>query len=711
MFHVPRGALLLAFLLLTKWAAGAEQPPVILITIDTLRADHLPMWGASGVATPTLQALADRSVLFEQAVTTAPLTLPAHASLMTGTYPHFHQVRDNSTARLSGRIPTMATLLKRRGYETAAFVSSVVLDRRYGLDQGFDYYGDRFGSDVRYSGTAAERAAGSVLAEFRGWLESRTNAEPFFAWIHLYDPHAPYDPPESFDRRGYKGEIEYVDHELGGLFELLKRTGLERQSLILLLSDHGEDLDEHREPTHGFFLYDTVLRIPLLMKLPSEQLAGTRVTQQVRIIDVLPTVFQVLGSPLPRDARTQGAGLLSLALGKSGRALEAYSESLMPRIHFGWSALFSLRTPDFKLIEAPQPELYDLRKDPGEKRNLFEQRRGLGNQLRQQLRGIRSRFEGQAAETVAVDPRQQAKLQSLGYLSSSAPVTVPLDLEDRPDPKLKIDVYAEIYRGMQAFVEGDFSKATSHLERARTLDRSASLVHDYLGRTYARQGRPREAISSYRTAAQLNPGNYEISLNLATAYLQAGDFKEAESGFTMLTTLNESDWQSWHYLGTSRVQLGNLAGAAEAFQRAAALDPKHPDTLFNLGSVYEGQAKHLRAVEIFQRLVALEPGDPQAWNSLATNYEAAGLRSQSEEAYRKAIKANPDYAITYFNFGNLYARAGDWKRAESLYRETIQRDKGFVQAYLTLAVVLEQQGKREEADRFKRLAEQLQKGG
>ncbi len=689
--------------------AQPDRPPVILITIDTLRADHLPMWGAKNVRTPHLQALSERSVLFEQAISPVPLTLPAHASLMTGSYPHYHQIRDNSASRLSGKLPSLATVLKQRGYATGAFVASAVLDRRYGLERGFDHYGDQFSVAARFSGKVAERPARPVIDEAIQWMKPR-RGEAFFAWIHLYDPHAPYSAPGEFADRGYSGEIEYADQQLGRLFDFLKGNGWDRDALITVLSDHGEDLGEHQEPTHGFYIYDTVLHIPWLLKLPGDEYAGTRVSQQVRIIDVLPTLLQILRIPLAGQPSLQGRGLLSEIAGKGDREAEAYAESLYARTHFGWSSLFALRSGGYKFIEAPRPELYNLKADPGERQNIFSTNQSLANQMRQRLREIRSRYRSQdPAQQVEIDPAQRERLASLGYLSAAQPVDVPLEPEGLADPKDKIGVYSLIYKGMQAFVEGRFEQSKQHLLQARQGDPSLPRVHDYLGRVLSRLNRPQEAVESYRQALKLAPGDVQASTNLAFAYLQADRPKEAAAGLELLTKLNPSDWQAWHFLGVSRTRTGDMKGAAAAFEKAVGANPAQKDALFNLGTVYEGQRMHLKAVEVFRRLVRVAPQDSGAWNSLATNLDLSGLRDQADQAYQSALAADPDWAVSYFNYANFYARQQDWRRAEGLYRQAVARDPQFGQAFLNLSVVLEQQGKAQEASQMRAQAGKLLK--
>ncbi len=688
----------------------AEKQPdvnwVVLITIDTLRADHLPAWGAAGIATPHLDTLAGKSVVFSRAATPAPLTLPAHASLFSATYPHFHGIRDNSGYRLPEGIATLAEHLKKSGYSTAAFLGSAVLDRHFGLDRGFDYYGDRFETSDLLRGVAAERRASAVIDEVLGWME-RNDPRRLFLWIHLYDPHSPYEAPGEFSGRGYRGEIEYVDRQLGRLFESLARRQRLDSSLIAVLSDHGEDLNQHGEPTHGFFLYETVLHVPLLIKFPDNRFAGKTVDQPVQIIDVAPTLLQALR--LPRLEQAQGRGLLGLLRGTPVTPPVAYAETLYPRLHFGWSPLYALTAGRHKYIDAPRPELYDLTKDPAEKENLYDKERALANQLRDQLQTVRTRFRSELdPKPAAVDPALRERLQSLGYATLSRPHDVGLE-PSGADPKDKVEIYAEIYRGMEAYTQAELADARSHFEAAIRQDPGVPLAHDYLGSTFLALGDPKAAIDAYKKATELAPERAAINLNLAFAYLEAGRLDAAQSGFELVTQLAPEDWQAWQLLGVTHTRQGRTEEAAEAFEEVLQRSPDHREALFNLGSIYEGQRKFLMAVEVFRRLTQVAPGFAAAWNSLATNYQYAGLGESAEKAFQRAIELDLQYAEALYNYGNLMAQRGLAERAEQLYRQAVRADPEFALAYHNLGVVLEILGRAAEAAEAQATYERLSK--
>lgn len=676
----------------SEWCVAAHS--IVLVTIDTVRADYLSPGRAGKVHTPALERLAKQGIVFTQAISPVPLTLPAHASLMTATYPPVHGVRDNSGPHLGSTLPTLATILKDRGYATAAFVGSSVLDRSFGLARGFEYYGDSFRAP-RLFGMTAERNAKAVIDEALNWLGANRKT-PFLIWVHLYDPHAPYEPPADFPKRGYEGEIEYTDQQLDRLLNHLRDSRQFDSTLITVLSDHGEDLSQHGEPTHGFFVYDTVLRIPFLLKLPGNRFAGSRVDRQVRIIDVLPTLLQSLQLPVP--ASVQGRGLLGYVSGKRAQSLECYAETLYPEMHFGWSRLIALRTGDYKFIDAPQPELYDLRKDPGETKNLYSTQRALSNQLKTGLEALRSKQRAVTPGAVTVSPELRERLKSLGYVTLSTGAAA----GDKPhgrasDPKSKVDVYAEIYRGMEAAVQGKFQQALQYFQKALRKDPLVPIAYDYLGSAYLALHRNDDAVESYRKALQLSPGNRDFILNLAYGYLQAERLREAEEGFRLLIEQNPGDWQPWRLLGLTLIRRGDPSEAVVAFQQALAKNPSQPETLYDLARLYQQQKKYPQAVEIFRRLVKLIPDDAELWTSLGSNYKETGMFEPAEEAYQRALSIDPKLAAAYYNYGNLLVEQRNWLGAVEKYRQAIALDPNFAPSYHNLAVALDALGQTNEA--------------
>ena len=427
-------------------SAPPQKPPtptgILIVTLDTTRADYLTAYGSSRVLTPNLDRLAAEGVVFEQASTVAPLTVPAHCSLFTGLLPPQHGVRDNG-GRLSAHHQTLAEILRGRGFHTAAFVASVVLGPGRGLDAGFDVYEAGLTKGRRVAG-GLQRPADHVVDDAVAWLEARDDS-PFFAWVHLYDPHAPYDPPEphrtAYRDDPYAGEIAFVDEQVGRLLNVLDRRRLLEHTAVVVTADHGESLHEHGEPGHGFFIYDSVIRVPLIVRAAG--IAPRRVPDVVRIIDVMPTVLRLTGASA---AGTDGVSLLPLMTGAAQSLdLEAYAESETPE-RFGWSRLRSLRAGRFKLIDAPRPELYDIATDPAELQNLHATRPTIAATMSLRLSRLTRRLSSPGADDPGRPTAETiAQLTALGYVGGARPAGVRGD-GVLPDPKDHIDEYNALVR-------------------------------------------------------------------------------------------------------------------------------------------------------------------------------------------------------------------------------------------------------------------------
>src|SRR6476659_8090698 len=363
---------------------------LVIVTLDTTRADRIGAYGSHEVETPTIDRLASEGVLFEQAVSAAPLTLPAHSSLFTGRFPPEHGVRDNGGFFLGPEQLTLAEVLKARGYRTGGFVGAYVLDSKWGLNQGFDTYVDDFDlSKTRgVSLGAIQRPGNEVVDKALPWIQ-QSAATPFFAWIHLYDAHSPYRPPEPFASRyrghPYNGEIAFADSQVGRIVAQLQSSGLFDRTVVVVMGDHGESLGDHGESAHGFFIYESVTHVPLVIRAPFSLTANRRVADPVRSVDVMPTVLDLLGVPQP--GAISGVSLVSLMTGaKRELGLDTYSEAMYPLHHYGWSDLRALRSGRYKVIDSPRPELYDLDRDPQEATNIFAERQALGDRMIAQLR-------------------------------------------------------------------------------------------------------------------------------------------------------------------------------------------------------------------------------------------------------------------------------------------------------------------------------------
>lgn len=421
---------------------GAERSTwnVLVLTLDTTRADRLGAYGFVGADTPHIDRLAREGVLFEQAESVAPLTLPAHCSLFTGRFPFQHGVRDNGSP-LNSTERTLAQVLKAEGVRTAAFAAAYVLDARWGLARGFEQYDGIF-KPRRDDGRQREdvrRPADEVVDHALAWLDTVSGSR-FFAWLHFYDADAPYESPDGHANRapGYQGAISFVDSQVGRVLAFLDARHLRERTLVVLVGDHGESLGEHGERTHGLFVYEGVTRVPLIIRAPSPRMRGRRVTDVVRSVDVMPTVLGLLGIPIL--ASITGTTLVPRMTGATHEAeLETYSETMYPRDHFGWSELRALRAGRFKLIAAPRPELYDLDTDPGEEHNLYQSRPALAATLAGRLRAREQHAQERAPSDRAIDPDARARLAAVGYVGGSSDIGRPGT--ELPDPKDNIGLY------------------------------------------------------------------------------------------------------------------------------------------------------------------------------------------------------------------------------------------------------------------------------
>jgi arylsulfatase A-like enzyme/Tfp pilus assembly protein PilF len=665
---------LVFILLLLSFSFGQEnrqraQPVrVLVITIDTLRADHLECYGYQKIKTPNVNRLARDGVLFEHAFSPVPLTLPAHCSIFTGTYPWFHGVRDQSGSSLATGSETLASKLKMQGLPTAAFVGSFVLDSRFGLSQGFDYYYDHFDSTRarRNAADPLERRAEVVAREAIHWMEGQ-QGNGFFAWLHFYDPHVPYAPPDPFKSRysqnPYDGEIAYTDSVVGTVLDFLILRGWYEGALVVLASDHGEDLGDHGENTHGYFVYDSTVRVPLIIKLPHGSHAGRRVGPQVRLIDLMPTVLRVAGCSPGKDV--QGRSLLSLlSSGTQRPAEDAYGETFYPFHHFGWSPLHYIRTAKFKYIVAPSPELYDLERDPGEKINLVAQRQALADQLRARLHAGYGRLQRvRPSQNQPVDLATQDALRSLGYLSQSSRTFRLSGDRNLSDPKQKLPLYTLFQSALLESQTNLPDAASQKLKAILAKDPGLTDAHIHLGLIYKRSGNYALAIEHFQQAIKSDHSNVLAVYNLAHSYALAGKSREAVLGF----------------------------------ERTLALNPKEVRAHVGLGIAYQTEGNHERAVQEYLRALEIDPHDSTARNNLGSIYLHRREVEKAMTEFRRSLEINNESAETHNLIGSAYWLKNDAGAATSEFREAIRLDKSYLDAYLNLGMLLANQGQLRDA--------------
>jgi choline-sulfatase len=616
-----------------KAVAPLRRLNLVLVTIDTLRPDRLGCYGYSKIGTPNLDRFARKGVLFENAVAQAPLTAPSHASMMTGLYPPVHTVRDTGGFFLPPSKPTLATLLQAQGWDTAAFIGSAVLKKSFGFSPGFAVYDDEMpkpdGSAI--PGEYPERRAAAVVDRAIGWLQSQSG-KPFFLWVHVYDPHLPYDPPapfrEKYKGRLYDGEVAYTDQQLGRLFEIVSRKSPAENTLIAVLSDHGESLSEHGEYAHGVFLYDSTLRIAFMMAGPGIP-AGLRVKQQARTIDLLPTLLDLMGGNAPNGV--QGASLVPSLAGKEVATAYSYVESMYPKINMNWADLRGMRTNRWKYIRAPKPELYDLAQDPAESNNVVASHPAEVREMDAQLKGVIGSGSSQGAEkveTTMADPRTMDQLRSLGYTGGASKGVYELngkgvDPKDRveilkllnfavtPDSGLPLSRRITMLRQAVAedptnaavyFHLGDLYRMAGRFGELVALYQDAirkGLRNDWLysrlGYLYSQQGNPTKAISYFESAAQLNPSDYVSLEGLAMAYQATGRLAEAERAWTWILRVNPEYAPAYNELGIASYRKGDLTKAREYFEKATRLNPNLLEAQLNLGRIYIKMGANARA--------------------------------------------------------------------------------------------------------------------
>lgn len=600
-----------ALLTVVATATAATRPNIVLVTIDTLRADHLGCYGSKLGATPTLDALAKESVRFDQAVSPVPLTRPAHTSLLTGLYPNEHGVRDNLPARLAPGVPTIATRLRAEGYDTAAFVGSFLLGRGSGLESGFATFGDGSGASGAKDvvGAAAERPAGEVVSEAISYLGSAHS--PFFLWVHLYDPHAPYAPPEPFRTKYaadlYTGEIAYVDAEIGKLLKALPPS--DNGTAVLVTADHGEGLGDHGEAEHGVLVYEESIHVPLLLRYPGVVAPDGVVDEPVSLVDVAPTLLSIASVP------TSGPSLLA----PERRPL--YFESYYGKLHFGWAPLRGVREGATKLVFAPRSELFDLDSDPNELHDLSRERKDVARKLYARLQEIEARGEADAVGT-ALDPGDAERLLSLGYLGSTAA------RETGADPKDEIakftDFGAKLREAISRFDAGDCESARPLLEELGKRDILSFEVHLYLARCHRLEGDLEGAIREYRAASVIFDDYSPLHLEYGGALAQSGDHVGAARAFERGLEISPTA-RAAVGLAAARRKLGNVPGAIQALRQALALDANDADSWNELGALLLSSDDVEGAVEAFEKAVALRPEDELLRHNLEF---ARGIKSR-----------------------------------------------------------------------------------
>ena len=672
---------------------------VLVITVDTIRADHVGAYGYSDVETPAMDALAREGVLFTRAYSPTPLTLPAHTSIFSGTYPLNHGVRDNGGYIVPDELTTMAEIFEDQGYDTAAFIAAYVLDSRWGLNQGFDTYFDDFDlSDQRFiSMGAVQRPANEVIDATVAWLNEARQG-PFFLWVHLYDPHAPYDPPEPYMSRyagaRYDGEIAFTDSQIDRLLTTLEARGLGDNTFIVLAGDHGESLGEHGEVQHGFFIYEGATHVPLIFRVPIEGFGGIERSEVVSLVDIMPTVLEMCGLESPDHV--QGASLVPFFhSGFTGEPRYAYSETFYPRLHYGWSELTSIQDERYKLIMSPEPELYDLQEDPGESINLVESRRAIFGQLRDDAEVLIASLseEESQAKFMDVDEETLKKLASLGYIGSFQ-ISSDAPAEALPSPRDKIGIYNKAIDARHAMQFERYEEAERLFSEILVEDPGVLTAYRSLAQLYSLQERFEEAITLYRAAIPLMPDDPLGYVHLAEAQIELGDLAAAEATVLGALELVEPHPQIFFLLGDISRRQQDYPRAIQYFGEVLSLDPESSGAHAGLGAVYFHIERYGAAEENARRALVINGKIQGAHFTVARVLEEKGDVGGAVREYQEELEVNPGHAGALFNLAMIHRGAGHPAEEEGLLHQVLEIDPEHALANLFMARIYLSRGER-----------------
>ena len=664
-----------------KSSAGVDT---LLITIDTLRADHVGAYGAKGAETPTIDALAHDGVLFERAYSQVPLTLASHTSLLTGTYPFRNGVQDFTGQPLRPEIRTVAEALKTNGYDTAAIVSSYVLDRSWGLDKGFNLYYDVFrgSSFLENDPGLVERKAGPSVDQALRWLR-QPHTKPFFLWLHLYDPHSGYEPPEPFRTRfaesPYDGEIAYADSQLARVINYLKQRRLYDGMLIVLASDHGESLGEHGEKEHGYFVYQSTLRVPLIVKPPAgSRPRPRRMAEPVQVMGIAPTILTTLKLHDPIEKQFETDSLL--AEKSNPEAADVYSESFYSFSSFGWSPLRTINNGTYQYIEAPKPELYDLRNDPAETKNLITNQPAIASVLNDKLKERVRRYAPQEHPTGTSELSAEAaeKLRSLGYMAYRSPVSAEALAAGLPDPKDKIWDFNAVLDAVDAGKLGNTEHERELLSQVQARNPDMYLIPFLLGEAALKASDWTAAEESLHRCLMLNPNFDQAMTALARALHQQGKNDDARQWVDKALQLNPKNLKAWYQKGWMSMSLDPDAAMAD-FQKALAIQPGFAIAHRDMGIILLQKRRFAEAASHLEQAASLGLTHPHLYNFLGIAYSRTNRYRDAVKVYTKALDKEPNFAEAHLNLSYVYQKLNRPRDAHTEYETACKLDSKLCQ--------------------------------
>jgi len=635
---------------------------ICLITLDTTRADRIGCYGYENAKTPNMDFLASNGIRFSNTYCQVPLTLPSHCSLFTGTYPIYHKVHNNGSYSLDPRHTSLAEVLREKGFKTTAFVSSFTVDSRYGIDQGFEFYDDTLQEEEIIKNYRSERRAKEAYHSFANWMDKDLTSR-FFCWIHFFDPHLPYDPPspfrEEFSENPYDGEIAYMDVYIGKVIDKLREKNLLDKTIVILVGDHGEALREKNELDHGIFIYDTTLRVPFIIYCPKNLPQGLVVDSRVRLVDVMPTILDLL--KIPGNDEIQGQTLVPHIEGRKKDGLSSYIETYYPRENFGWSELIGLIDREWKYIRAPKEELYDLKKDPTEEQNVIFVEKKSASRMKKKLEDFienhSSNFESAKKKLTA---EEAERLRSLGYIG--AEFTEESTEGSLPDPKDRINDFHILFQAKMYEYQKKYDLAIENYNKLRALEPHMPMNYYHLALAYMKTDRYPEAAEVLKKGIQYVANPYVLLSRLAAIYMELNQLEEAQ----------------------------------EASQAALTMKPDHLDSLITAGRIMTELGKHAQSIEYYAKALKIEPENKLLQIAYSFALVSVGRIDEALDMYGKLKTSYPDDFKIYQDIGIAQARKGNVEEALKSFKRAVELNPAPV-TYLNYAVMLEHAGYLKEA--------------
>jgi arylsulfatase A-like enzyme/tetratricopeptide (TPR) repeat protein len=678
-------AVLLAILAIGFWPRPSVN--VLLITLDTTRADRLGCYGYASARTPALDALASAGVVCERAVTVAPLTLPAHTSLFTGLYPAETGIRSNGRGRLADTIPTLAEVLKRQGYDTGAFISSFVLDAKFGLARGFQKYDD----DITASAAGGEHAhrerdGAAVVDAALEWLGARP-AKPFFCWVHLFDPHAPYLShadlfADEFADRPYDAEIAYVDRQVARLVDFLKTNGLDSRTLVVVVGDHGEGLREHQEPKHGMTLYETVLHVPLILRQTGALPFGLRIPDCISLVDVSPTILDLARIKDPRT--TTGQSFSSQLRGGTPTASICYAATDEPFLNNGWSSLRSVRNGSWKYIRTTKPELYDLAADPTELNNLADAQPEKLQEMEIQLSDLEARLVLQSTAKVQLRPHEKRALESLGYLGGKTPEKTKGTGQELADVKDMLPFEMLVDDAADEIARGQFEPSVTRLSEIVQRYPGYSKANCFLATALRRQRQYDEAAETLQRFLKVSPNAVEAHYGLATVFLEEGRDEMAAAELQRILEIDPEYADAHYELGLMDMRQGNSDAALDRFDAVLDIDHCNGAAYAERATLLVGMGRIRDALADYDQALKYSPSSPTLHHNLGIVLQGAERHEEALTHLRRAVELDPNRADFQYSLGAILMDQGQFSLAVAPLAKAIELDPGLTQAQIRL---------------------------